>query len=125
MYAAALVGLFAAAMWFAWLGWDHEYYEADGVAHGPYRSWQVIGCGATIAGASILTYVNVRRRAAVHALAFAAASGLAVPWGVDASSDETGLWVFGLMAVLIGATVAIEVLLHATEAEMKRRDAAK
>ena len=34
---AVLLALFAATMWFAWLGWDHTYYDVDGVAQGPYR----------------------------------------------------------------------------------------
>ncbi|WP_235737199.1 hypothetical protein [Nocardioides alcanivorans] len=33
--AAVVLALFAAAMWFAWLGWDHDYYEVDGVPQGP------------------------------------------------------------------------------------------
>jgi len=57
---ALALGLFAAAMWFAWLGWDHEYYQVDGVSQGPYRAWQVFGCGLSIAAAAVLAYLRVR-----------------------------------------------------------------
>ncbi len=57
---AALLMLFSASMWFAWLGWDHEYYLVDGVAQGQYRAWQVVGCGAAIAAATVLAYLARR-----------------------------------------------------------------
>ena len=56
--AAAALALVGAAMWFAWLGWDDEYYFVDGVAQGPYRAWQVIGCGLCVALASVAGYID-------------------------------------------------------------------
>ena len=89
--AAVALGVFAAAMWFAWLGWDHEYYQVDGVAQGPYRAWQVIGVGLSIAVAAVLAYVWVRGVWAIFVLAAAAIIGFAVPWTLDAASnDDTG-----------------------------------
>ena len=99
---ALLLMLFSAGMWFAWLGWDHEYYLVDGVAQGPYRAWQVVGCGAAIAAASVLAYLRVRDVIAIFVLAAAAVVGFAVPWSWDASSDETGMWVVGLFMLLVG-----------------------
>ena len=93
---AIALAVFTAVMWFAWLGWDHEYYLVDGVAQGPYRAWQVIGCGLTIAAATVGAFLWVRRTTAIFVLAMAASLGVAVPWSVDASSDESGLWVVGL-----------------------------
>jgi hypothetical protein len=103
-------------MWFAWLGWDHEYYLVDGVAQGPYRAWQVIGCGLTIAAATVATFLRAPRTAAIFVLATAASLGVAAPWSVDASSDESGLWVVGLFMLVIGGTMALAVLLAVTQA---------
>jgi hypothetical protein len=114
--AAATLGVFAAAMWFAWLGWDHEYYYVDGVAQGPYRAWQVVGCGLAIGAAAVLTHLWVRQPAGVWLLAAAADVGLAVPWAVDAaSSDESGLWVAGLVLLLGGGGVALLTVLALTQ----------
>src|SRR4051795_10639514 len=82
---ALALALFAAAMWFAWLGWDHEYYLVDGVAQGPYRAWQVIGCGVAIVVATVAAYLWAPWRSAIVVLAGAAAVGFAVPWAYDAS----------------------------------------
>jgi hypothetical protein len=110
--ASVALALFSAAMWFAWLGWDHEYYLVDGYPQGPYRAWQVVGCGASIVVATGLAYLLVRRIAAVFTLAAGAVVGFAVPWGWDAAStDDSGLWVVGLGMILIGGTGALLVLL--------------
>jgi hypothetical protein len=116
---ALLLMLFSAAMWFAWLGWDHEYYLVNGVAQGPYRAWQVVGCGLAIVAATVLAYLRVRRTAGIFVLAAAAVVGFAVPWSWDASSDETGMWVVGLLMLLIGGGVGLVVLLAVTEALAK------
>jgi hypothetical protein len=113
---ALLLMLFSAGMWFAWLGWDHEYYLVDGVPQGPYRAWQVVGCGAAIATASVLAYLRVRDVIVIFVLAAAAVVGFAVPWSWDASSDETGMWVVGLFMLLIGGGAGLAMLLGATHA---------
>ena len=111
------VALFSAAMWFAWLGWDHEYYLVDGYPQGPYRAWQVIGCGASLVVAAVAGYLLVRRVAAIFTIAGAAVLGFAIPWGWDAAStDESGLWVVGLGMILIGGTGALMTLLAITSA---------
>lgn len=116
---ALVLGLFAAAMWFAWLGWDHEYYEVDGVAQGPYRAWQVVGCGVSVAAASVAALVWVRRGAVL--LAGAAAVGFSIPWAVDAAStDDSGLWGVGLVLLLGGSFIGLVVLLTVTEAVLRR-----
>ncbi|WP_375483421.1 hypothetical protein [uncultured Jatrophihabitans sp.] len=112
---AGLLALFAAAMWFAWLGWDHTYYDVDGVAEGPYRAWQVIGCGLSIGSAAVLAYWRAPRALAIPVLAIAADGGFAVPWSIDASSgDETGLWVVGLVLLVLGGCVALGSVLSVT-----------
>jgi len=113
---ASALALFAAAMWFVWLGWDHEYYLVDGVWQGPYRAWQVAGCGLAIATATVFAYLRVPQTAAIFVLASAADIGFAVPWAVDASSDDTGLWVVGLFFLVVGSGVGFAVLLAVTNA---------
>lgn len=119
---AIALGLFSAAMWFAWLGWDHEYYQVDGVAQGPYRAWQVLGCGLSIAAAAVLAYLWVRSAWAIFVLAAAAVIGFAVPWAVDAAStDDSGLWVVGLLFLLVGGGIGLVVLLAVSAAAAPRR----
>ena len=111
---AVALALFAGAMWFAWLGWDHEYYDVDGVAQGPYRTWQVVGCGLAIATATVVAFFRVPRTAATFVLAGAAAGGFAVPWAVWASSDDSGMWLVGLFLLIIGGGVGLALLLAVT-----------
>lgn len=114
---ALALALFAAAMWFAWLGWDEEYYYVDGVAQGPYRAWQVVGCGLSISVAAVLAQLRVRGVGAIPVLAPAAAIGLAVPWTVHAAStDDSGLFVVGLVLLLIGVGGAVAILLAISDA---------
>jgi hypothetical protein len=111
-----LLAVVAAAMWFAWLGWDHEYYRVDGVPQGPYRPWQVIGCGVAVAAAAVLAQLWVRRTVGIFLFAAAAVVGFAIPWAADAaSSDETGLWVVGLFFLLVGGGIGLVVVLALTE----------
>ena len=108
-------------MWFAWLGWDHEYYQVDGVPQGPYRAWQVLGCGLSIAVAAVLAYLWVRSVWAIFVLAAAADIGFAVPWALDAAStDDSGLWVVGLLFLLVGGGIGLMVLLAVSAAATRR-----
>ncbi len=113
---ASVLALFAGAMWFAWLGWDHEYYLVDGVPQGPYRGWQVAGCGLAIAAATVFAFLRVPQTAAIFVMAIAADIGFAVPWAVDASSDDTGMWLVGMFLLVIGSGVGLTVLLAVTNA---------
>lgn len=86
-------------MWFAWLGWNDDYYEVDGVQQAPYEAWQVVGCGISLRVAAVAAQVWAGRGAVL--LAGAATVGLAIPWGVYAAADdESGLWVVGLVFLL-------------------------
>ena len=117
--AALALAVLAAAMWLAWLGWDDDYYEVDGVQRGPYRAWQVVGCGLSICVAAVLALIWARRGAVL--LAAAASVGFAVPWGVHAAStDDSGLWVVGLVMVLVGAFVGLVVLLTVVQLVRRR-----
>lgn len=122
--ASAALALFSAAMWFAWLGWDHEYYVVDGHAQGPYRAWQVIGCGASVVVAAVLAYAVVRRLWAIVPLAAAGTVGFALPWSWDAArNDESGLWVVGLILILGGAGTGLLVVLAVASAFLRPRRA--
>ena len=115
------LALFAAAMWALWLGWDTDYYEVDGVTRGPYREWQVIGCGLCVTAGAVLAQVWHRASAMVVPLAAAAIIGFSVPWTVRAvATDDTGLFVVGLMMLLVGGGVALAVLLTITGAVLRR-----
>ena len=86
-------------------------------SQGPYRAWQVIGCGVSIVAATVAGYLLVRRVAAIFTIAGAAVIGFAIPWSWDAAStDESGLWVVGLGMILIGGTGALMTLLAITSA---------
>ncbi|QCX26571.1 hypothetical protein [Nocardioides jishulii] len=115
--AAGVLALVAAAAWFAWLGWDREYYVVDGEQQGPYRAWQVVGCGLTIVVASVLAQWWTRSGWAIPLLAAAATVGFAIPWGVDAAmTDDSGLFVVGLIFLVVGAGAGLTVLLAVTYA---------
>ena len=102
--ASGLLALFGCAMWFVWFGWDDV----------PYDVWQVIGCGACVVVGSIAALARARR--GVVLLAAAATVGFAVPWGAyAASTDDSGLWVVGLVMLLVGAFVGLVVVLTVAE----------
>jgi len=103
----AALAVFSAGMWFAFLGWDHEYYEVDGVAQGPYRPWQVIACGAAVVLASTAAFAYLRRVWLLAVIPVVAVVGFAVPWAVWASRDETGLWMVGLILLLVGGVLGL------------------
>ena len=122
--AAVALSLFAAGMWFAWLGWDHEYYLVDGYEQGPYRPWQVVGCAVCIGIASIVAYLWTRGVAAIFVLAAAGVIGFAVPWTQDAAAtDESGLFIVGLLFLLVGGGIALTTVLAITAAVAGARPA--
>ncbi|MBG0560231.1 hypothetical protein [Actinoplanes aureus] len=105
----AVAGL-AVLLWFAWLGWDHEYQvdPRTGVASGPYEVWQVAGCALSLLvlllGALMLRLRPVSTSAALT-LAFTAV------WTVDAASrDTTGLYGVGTLMLLAGLAAATAVV---------------
>ncbi len=107
--AAVGLGLFAASMWFAWFAWDDV----------PYQPWQVVGCAIAISVAAVATRVRAGRGAVL--LAGAATVGFAIPWAVyAAATDDSGLWVVGLVLLLAGAFTGLVVLLTVAEAVLRR-----
>ncbi|WP_110180981.1 hypothetical protein [Nocardioides solisilvae] len=124
---AVALALFAGAMWFAWLGWDDDYYLVDGVAQGPYRPWQVVGCGLSVAIGAVAAMLALRGRGVVRAgavpvLTAAALGGFALPWSVHAAAtDDSGLWAVGLFFLLVGGGLGLVTLLTVTAALAGRR----
>ena len=108
--AALALGLFAAATWFVWFGWDDV----------PYYPWQVIGCGLFMCVGAVAARVWAGRGAVL--LAGAATVGFAIPWAVyAASTDDSGLWAVGLVLLLAGSFIGLVVLLTVAEAVLRRR----
>lgn len=115
------LALFAAAMWAAWLGWDTEYYELAGVTQGPYREWQVLGCGLSVTAGAVLAQVWHRAAEMVVPLAAAAIVGFSVPWTVRAmQTDDSGLFGVGLIMLLVGGGISLAVVLAITGAALRR-----
>ncbi|BDH57272.1 hypothetical protein MTP03_22110 [Tsukamurella sp. PLM1] len=121
----AALAVFAGAMWFAFLGWDQEYYEVDGVTQGPYRPWQVIACGAAIVGAATVAFLYLRHVWLLAVIPAVAVLGFAVPWAAWASQDSTGLWLVGLILLvgggMMGLTVWLALVFAASEIARTRR----
>ena len=115
--AAVGVGLFGAATWWVWLGWDHQYYEVDGVAQGPYRAWQVVGCALAMSLACVLARRWAGHWVSLLVLPAAGVVGFAEPWASDAAAEDvTGLWLVGLFLLLLGGYVGLLVVLVVTDA---------
>jgi hypothetical protein len=103
--AATVLGVASAAAWFVWLGWDDV----------PYSRVQVVGCGATVTVAAVVAYLRVRGIGAVLLLPVAAAVGFAVPWTREAvASDDSGLWLVGLVFLLVGILGGLLLVLGVT-----------
>lgn len=105
LVACLLVG---AAIWGAWLGWDHTYYY-DAATHtnqGPYRPAQVVACAVTV---GLLTGLLALRW---HPLVVAAgiSVGFWVVWTVQAAGeDSSGLYVVGSALLLVGLVIGTAV----------------
>lgn len=117
---AVALALLTAATWWAWLGWDTEYYvdPVTGDTNGPYRSWQVAGCVlclavlAVVGGALLPPWVVAPIMTVVFTACWAARA---------ASDDSSGLWVVGAVAVFIGVGVGSTVLSGAVWLVRRRR----
>lgn len=107
----AFVVLGSAAAWFGWMGWDQEYWvDPDtGMEHGPYRAWQVIGCGVTLVALAVWT-----SRSRFWPTVLLLPPSFTLAWSVTASEDDTGLWLVGAIMVAIGSTVGTLIVLGAT-----------
>lgn len=100
---AAVLAAVAAAAWFGWLGWDEEYwYDAAGDAHGPYETWQVVGCGLTLLAGAVVGALAWRPFGPLAAMPVAFTTAWII---TSAPGDDQGLWPVGAIMVLIGTAL--------------------
>jgi hypothetical protein len=113
-----VLGLAAAslALWAAWLGWDqHPDLQADGTTTGPYQAWQVIGLVATL----LLPVCWAASRRHVAGTVIGTTVGLTAAAYWDWSDDASGLFMVGVMMVMLG-TLAVTMALSTVIASVKR-----
>ncbi|MFE9395422.1 hypothetical protein [Streptomyces flavidovirens] len=107
----------AMAAWAAWLGWDqHRDVQPDGSTTGPYEAWQVIGLVLTL-------LAPVYWAASRHHFVLAVPGvplGLTVAAFYDWSDDSSGLFMVGVVMVLMGS-LAVTAAFAAAVASAKRR----
>ncbi|MFF9913602.1 hypothetical protein [Streptomyces sp. NPDC013457] len=116
-----LLVLTTLAAWAAWLGWDqHRDVHPDGSTTGPYEAWQVIGLVLTLL-ASVSWAAS--RRHVVGAVAGTTA-GLTVAAFYDWSDDASGLFMVGVVMVMMGClavTTAVTAVIAAATRRSDRR----
>lgn len=89
-------------VWAAWLGWDqHRDVQPDGSETGPYEAWQVIGLVLTLLAP---VYWAASRRYIAGA-AFGVPVGLTVAAGYDWSDDSSGLFLVGVVMIMVGSLI--------------------
>ncbi|WP_407444221.1 hypothetical protein [Rhodococcus sp. (in: high G+C Gram-positive bacteria)] len=111
------VAVASALSWLAWLGWETGYRELpDGSVEGPYSTVQVIACAVTVAAVVVAGCLALRgSRGGAAAVIVTATSAFAVMWARDASSDDaSGLWVVGLVLLVLGMTAGLSVVAFLT-----------
>lgn len=107
-----LVSLVAGfASWWAWLSWPEYYLNDLGQAQGPYKPWHVIVCGLTVVVAVIaIGWWSRWRGTGPFMAAYGAITGFSFAWCYEASQDETGLFAFGFLLLLIGTLVGLSIV---------------
>ncbi|MFD8689927.1 hypothetical protein [Streptomyces sp. NPDC059651] len=90
------------ALWAAWLGWDqHRDVHPDGSETGPYEAWQVIGLVLTLLAP---VYWAASRRYFAGAV-LGVTAGLTAAACYDWSDDSSGLFMVGVVMVMLGSLV--------------------
>ncbi|MGW0776057.1 hypothetical protein ACWD01_20920 [Streptomyces sp. NPDC002835] len=113
--AVLVVAAVSAALWAAWLGWDQHYdVHPDGSTTGPYEVWQVAGLVLTLLAP---VYWAASRRYFAGAV-LGTTLGLTAAAYYDWSDDATGLFVIGVVLVMLGsfaATAAVSAVIAAVK----------
>ncbi|MER5383684.1 hypothetical protein OG788_17705 [Streptomyces sp. NBC_00647] len=95
------------AVWAAWLGWDqHRDVQPDGSTTGPYEAWQVIGLALVLLAP---VYWAASRRY-VAAAVLGTTAGLTVAAYYDWSDDSSGLFMVGVVLVMMGSLAVTGVV---------------
>jgi peptidoglycan/LPS O-acetylase OafA/YrhL len=107
------LGAATAATYGAFLAWDQhkDYDPATGQLSGPYKAWQVVGCGVVLAGLAFET----GRRGRMWLASIVVPVVLTACFSVDAATgeDSDGLWPIGAGLVALGSfagTLAVAAL---------------
>lgn len=101
-----LAGLSLAA-WAVWLGWDqHRDVHPDGSTTGPYEAWQVIGLVLTL----LVPVCWAASRRHLAGTVLGPTIGLPLAACYDWSDDSSGLFVIGVVLVMIGSLVTTVVV---------------
>uniref|UniRef100_A0AAU2JS68 Integral membrane protein n=1 Tax=Streptomyces sp. NBC_00049 TaxID=2903617 RepID=A0AAU2JS68_9ACTN len=112
-----VLALLTAAAWAAWLGWDGvRDVHPDGSTTGPYEAWQVIGLVATLL---VPVYWAASRRNTTAAV-LGTTLGLTVAAYCDWSGEASGLYLVGVVTVMLGslaATAAVSAVIAAITPE--------
>ncbi|MFJ4889927.1 hypothetical protein ACIP5U_08180 [Streptomyces sp. NPDC088788] len=113
-----LLAALSVALWAAWLGWDqHRDVHPDGSTTGPYEAWQVIGLVLTLLPPVCWA---VSRHYVAGAVAGTTA-GLTLAAGYDWSDDSSGLFMVGVVLVMMGS-LAVTAAVSAVVPALRRRD---
>lgn len=67
----------------------------------------MIACGAVIVLACTAAFAYLRRVWLLAVIPVVAVVAFAVPWAAWASQDDTGLWMVGLLFLLVGGTMGL------------------
>jgi hypothetical protein len=95
------------AVWAAWLGWDqHRDVHPDGTTTGPYEAWQVIGLVLILLAP---VYWAASRRYLAGAV-LGTTAGLTVAAYYDWSDDSSGLFIVGVVLVMLGSLAVTTVV---------------
>ncbi|GAA4316580.1 hypothetical protein GCM10023086_39020 [Streptomyces venetus] len=104
------------AMWAAWLGWDqHRDAQPDGSTTGPYEAWQVIGLVLTL----LVPVCWAASRRSNAGAVLGTTAGLTVAAFYDWSDDASGLFMVGVVLVMVGS-LGVTALVSAVITAAKR-----
>lgn len=110
-----VVAVVSAALWAAWLGWDqHRDVHPDGSTTGPYEVWQVAGLVLTLLAP---VYWAASRRHFAGAV-LGTTLGLTAAAYYDWSDDASGLFMIGVVLIMMGsfaATAAVSAVIAAVK----------
>ncbi|WP_037669789.1 hypothetical protein [Streptomyces griseus] len=113
----------SSALWAAWLGWDqHRDVHPDGSTTGPYEAWQVIGLVVTLL---VPVYWAASRRYIAGAV-LGTTAGLTVAAYDDWSDDASGLFMVGVILVMMGSLVVtglVSAVVASAHGDGRRRPA--
>ncbi|MFE6619362.1 hypothetical protein ACFZBP_22780 [Streptomyces sp. NPDC008086] len=88
------------AGWAVWLGWDQQRdVHPDGSTTGPYEAWQVIGLVLTL----LVPVCWAAARRHVAGAVLGTTGGLTVAAFYDWSDDASGLFMVGVVMVMVGS----------------------